>query len=167
MSTRYELGKVCHYGRYFYSHPEFGLVYPLSRDDYYRELLDWLYEDDDESEGIMFVSHRVTGSIRYVVVSEITMYRASNRETGEILECSTMKALYRFAMRNAKDTVRDGEPVCFLHIEKVVYSDYEFLNSAGYMQREIVKRDDIAMVVVTRGGYTIENANGSYDIERG
>ena len=166
MSTRYELGKVCHYGRLFYSHPEWGLVYPLSRWDYYRELLDWLYVDDDESEGIIIVSHRVTGSIRYVVVSEITMYRASNKETGEILECSTMKALYRFALRNAKDWVRVGIPVVSLHIEKVVYSDYEFLNKCGYMQRKIVKRDDIAMVAVTRGGYTIEFNDAIYEIGR-
>lgn len=148
-----------HYGRYFSERYDLGLVYPLDRNEYVRDLFDWVFEDEIESEGVFIVSHRVTGCYRYVVLYRVPVYRALLDYSGEILECSSFKAVYRFALSHAKDELRYNPDIDSLSIrfEYGEYSDYEYLNSCGYMQRDIVNRKHLFVVTV----------NASYEVERG
>ena len=93
-------------------------------------------------------------------------YRALFRSTGEILECETLKAVYRFAMRNARTLIDDDKPVITYELEKVVYSGDYFINQYGYLQQEIDSYDHIAWVAVSASGYTVECDSGIYDIDR-
>lgn len=153
---------VVHRSSYF---DGFGLVESLSRSDYERNLLDWVYEDDIESEGIIIVSNRFSGELRYVVVDEMPVMRAVIPFSGEILEITgdlSMKRLYRFALRHAKDELRNDDVMGVHDIEVLfsvgAYSAYEYLNTCGYMQRDFIKRGDISCIRVSVGenGYKVE-----------
>ena len=147
-----------HYGRYFSERYDLGLVYPLDRNEYVRDLFDWVFEDEIESEGVFIVSHRVTGSYRYVVLYRVPVYRVLIDFTGEILECSSLKAVYRHALTHVKDCFRDIPELDTLTIrfEYGEYSDYEYLNSCGYMQRDIVNRKQLFDLTVYAGTYDVE-----------
>lgn len=96
-----------------------------------------------------------------------SFYRAIIKDAGEILESDSFKVVYRFGMRHAKDLVRDdGYPVTVIELEQVTYSDYEYINSYGYPQRDIVDHRHIAYVAVSERGYTIDGRSGVFDVDR-
>lgn len=96
-----------------------------------------------------------------------SFYRATIKDSGEILEGDSFKLIYRFGMRHAKDLVRDdGYPVTVIELEHVTYSDYEYINGYGYPQRDIVDRQHIAYIAVSERGYTIDNGIGILDVDR-
>ena len=164
--SRIHLGRVFNVGVWYSK----GLIYPLDRHEYQRCIYDWVFEDDITDEGIFIVSHRVTGELRYVVLYRYRVYRALIHATGEILECSSMKAVYRFAMRHVKDELRSNPDLlcCTVEFERGYYSDYEYLNSCGYMQRDFVDREHIAFVAVSETGYTVDCVtSGILDVKRG
>ena len=95
-------------------------------------------------------------------------YRALIREIGEILECETFKAVYYFAMRDAKDYLDsyDDVPVVLIEFDVVWYSDYTFINKYGYPQHDVVQRDHIAYVAISDNGYTIDYDGIVMDVDR-
>ena len=99
-----------------------------------------------------------------------TAYRAIIKEMGEILECDNFKDVYRFGLRHGKDYIRDHFwSDCFsivIEFDKVVYSDYEYINKYGYPQHDIIQQDVVAYLAISRTGYTIDYADRDYDVIR-
>lgn len=75
------------------------------------------------------------------------MYRAVSDCSGEIWEADNFRLVYRCGLSHAKDYAKDSG-YANVRFEKVRYSDYEYLNEFGYMQRDIVERIGICSVVV-------------------
>ena len=96
------------------------------------------------------------------------MYRAIIRDVGIILESEVFSIIYRAAMREAKDYVRD--PNCkgtaLVEFEMADYSDYEYMNQFGFMQRDMLHDNHLGMLAVSRTGYTIEYKGRIYDHDR-
>lgn len=87
---------------------------------------------------------------------------------GDILECDTFAALYRFALRHGKIDMHYGADRPFLaRLCQVEYSDQEYLNQYGYMQRELLDRQVLAYLAVSNTGYTVVYDHSVYDIEKG
>lgn len=94
-------------------------------------------------------------------------YRAVIKDSGEILEGDSFKVIYRYAMRHAKDLVRDeGYPVTVIRLEQVTYSDEVYINHYGYPQSDIVDYRHIAYVAVSERGYTIDAGKVVLDVDR-
>ena len=137
-----------------------GLVESLTRADYERDLLDWVYEDEIPFEGCIIVRNRVTHDLRYVVVGEFPVMRAKIAYTGEILEIwgdLSFKRLYRSALLNARSELRNDLSIDVV-FESGAYSDYEYLNSCGYMQRDFIPRETLAVIRFSKSAdeYSIE-----------
>ena len=155
---------MVHRVRYF---ERFGLVESLSRSEYEKDILYWVYEDDIEFEGIIIVSHYLTGVFRYVVVGEFSVMRAEIPFTGEIVETwgeDAFKRVYRRAVQNAKyellnDSVMGVDSIEIEFISGFYAAD-EYLNDFGYLQRDFIKRQYIGCIRVSYGV-------GGYSIERG
>ena len=95
-------------------------------------------------------------------------YRALIYSTGEILESDSFSTVYRAAMRHAKEYVRESDCVvtAVVKFERAEESDYEYLNEYGYMQRDIINREHIAVLLVSRTVYTIVYNGRMYDQDR-
>ncbi len=145
----------------------YGMVESLSRLDYERNICDWVFEDDIEDEGVIFVTNRLTGCLRYVVVGEFPVMRASIPHIGEMYDCwgkDAFKRLYHHAIAHAKeellhDSVKGLDSIEII-FESGSYAADEYMNSCGYMQRDYIKRQFIGCIRVSYGV-------GGYSIERG
>ena len=97
------------------------------------------------------------------------VYRAIIRATGEILECDVMpgafKRLYGFALRHGKDAVSADCSVVLIELEEATYSDDEYINSYGYLQRDMVDRKHIAFMVFTKSGYAVDSIYGCFELD--
>lgn len=102
-----------------------------------------------------------------------TFYRAVIKATGEILESDDFKTVYHRALTCGKDYFHykfyHCPEDCYSHViilERVTYSDEEYINGYGYPQRDIVDRDIIAYMAISRTGYTIDNLDSVLDVDR-
>ena len=144
----------------------YGVVESLLREDYESNVMDWVYEDDLPSEGVIFVTSRYDGSLRYVVIGEMPVMRAVIPATGEIFEIDgelSFRRLYARVLQHAKDGLRNDpslamEESVLIYFQLGSYAASEYLNVCGYMQRDFIKKADIACVRVTgtETGYFIE-----------
>ena len=50
--------------RYFFN---YGWLLPLSEVEYLNNLLQWVYEDSDEEDGVIVCRNEYTGELRYVL----------------------------------------------------------------------------------------------------
>ena len=48
----------------------YGYLWPLSQEDYNKNVLYWMYEDEDE-DGTIIVRNTLNGELRYVEGSEL------------------------------------------------------------------------------------------------
>lgn len=92
-------------------------------------------------------------------------------QTGEILESDTFKSLYHFALSHARGELYYSTPEeCLTYLYRLCiaeYTDEVVLNEWGYNQHELVNRQEIGMVAVSRTGETVEYGRGIYEFERG
>ena len=101
----------------------------------------------------------------------MVVYQALFNESGEILETNTFKQLFRYALRHSRGELhysRLTDPLVILSRLCVTeYSDEEYINDYGYPQHELLNRQQLGYLAVSRSGYTVEYDNGIYEIERG
>lgn len=86
---------------------------------------------------------------------------------GEILECDSFKAMYYHAMLHCRIDLHwdDSCPViCRLCL--VEYTDEVRLNEYGYFQHDLINRQELAMLAVSRTGFTIEYGHGVYEYNK-
>lgn len=87
---------------------------------------------------------------------------------GDIVETDSFKNLFVHAMHHCRinlhwDSSLDVE-VCRFCIAE--YSDDEYLNRYGYYQHELLNRQELAIMAVSRNGFTIEYNSGVYEFTR-
>lgn len=101
----------------------------------------------------------------------MVVYQALFNESGEILETDSFKEMYHFALQHSRGELhysRPGDPLVILSRLCVAeYSEDEYINDYGYPQRELLNRQQLGYLAVSRTGYTVEYGNGIYEIERG
>ena len=91
-------------------------------------------------------------------------------ETGEILECDSFKGLFKFALSHAKGELYYSAPdelltyLCRLCIAE--YTEETVLNRWGYQQHELLNRQEIGVLCVSRLGYVLEY-NRVLEVEKG
>ena len=91
-------------------------------------------------------------------------------ETGEILECDSFKEMFHFALSHARGELYFSEYdelpnfLCRLCIAE--YTKETVLNRWGYMQHELINRQEIGVLCVSRTGYIVEY-NQVYEVEKG
>ena len=96
------------------------------------------------------------------------MYRAIIRDVGVILESDSFSIIYRAAMREARGYLHDADctATALVEFEMADYSDYEYMNEYGYMQRDMLHDNHIGFLAVSRTGYTLDYKGQIYDYDR-
>ena len=90
---------------------------------------------------------------------------------GDILESDFFEQVYRGALLNARfdlhySTLEERSIyLCRLCIAE--YTDEQYLNEYGYYQHDLVNRQEIGMLAVSRTGVTVEYGRGIHEYERG
>ena len=101
----------------------------------------------------------------------MVVYQALFNESGEILETDTFKQLFRFALRHSRGDLHyscSGDPSVILSRLCVTeYSDEEYINDYGYPQHELLNRQQLGYLAVSRTGYTVEYGRGIYEVTKG
>ena len=88
-----------------------------------------------------------------------SFYRALLPFCGEILESDSFKSVYRRGIGRAKDWLNVAAPDLLgvvVRFERAVESDYQYVNSYGYVQRDIICQGEICTAFVTRFGHSLE-----------
>lgn len=97
------------------------------------------------------------------------IYRAKIKDTGEILETSSFKSCFRFAMRHAHDHLAYYADALTVLIEFTVADDVVITSDPvrkNYFFYNYINEEHIAYVCVSRTGFTIDSQSGIYEYEK-
>ena len=99
------------------------------------------------------------------------MYGARIKETGEILEGTEFKIIYRAAVMSAKGEIY--KPWLGIDLDVVVIELFKFIDTitvpvegSNYPMCGYLGEEHIAYIAVSKTGMTIDCASGVFDIDR-